>query len=194
MIKPTNQRRNLVATFVASALAASSAALIPHTAQAQIATATLEGHADPGTKIVATSVDTGESREATATAGGVYTLIGLPPGTYQVKAGEQEEVLTLSVASTVTFDFTATKLRSSTLQQVLVSGRRLVDVKTSEVGGLVSPRVIATIPQITRNFLEFADTVPGVSFTVDGQGNSSFRGGAQESQNAQAETHEQTCA
>ena len=183
MTKPINQRRKLVASFVASALAASSAALIPHTAQAQIATATLEGHATPGTKIVATSIDTGESREATATAAGVYTLIGLPPGTYQVTAGTQQQVLTLSVASTVTFDFTSTALRNRTLEQVVVHGHRLVDVRTSQVGGLVSPRVITTIPQITRNFLEFADTVPGVTFTVDGQGNTSFRGGAQESQN-----------
>lgn len=106
MTKPISQRRHLVASFVASTLAASSAALIPHTAQAQIATATLEGHAVPGTKIVATNVDTGENREATATGAGVYALIGLPPGTYRVKAGSQEQVLTLSVASTVTFDFT----------------------------------------------------------------------------------------
>ena len=80
MTKPIKQRRNLVASFVASAVAASSAALIPHTAQAQIATATLEGHAVPGTRIVATNVDTGERREATATAAGVYSLIGLPAG------------------------------------------------------------------------------------------------------------------
>jgi hypothetical protein len=184
MKKVSDHRRNLVATFVASTLAASTAALVPHTAQAQIATATLEGHAVPGTKVVATNVDTGERREATATSGGVYTLVGLPPGTYRVKAGTQEQVLTLSVASTVTFDFTNTKLQAATLQQVVVTGRRLVDVKTMQVGGLVSPRVIQTIPQITRNFLEFADTVPGVTFVVDGQGNTSFRGGAQESENA----------
>ncbi|HJS92440.1 MAG TPA: TonB-dependent receptor [Steroidobacteraceae bacterium] len=181
MTKPIKQRRNLVASFVASAVAASSAALIPHTAQAQIATATLEGHAVPGTRIVATNVDTGERREATATAAGVYSLIGLPAGTYRVTADGQEQVLTLSVASTVTYDFTA---QAANLEKVVVHGRRLLDMKTPQVGGLVSPRVITTIPQITRNFLEFADTVPGVTFTVDGQGNTSFRGGAQEAQNA----------
>ena len=183
MTKVKNQRRNLVASFVASTIAASSAAFIPHTAQAQIATATLEGHAAPGTKIVATNVDTGASREATATAAGVYALIGLPPGTYRVQAGGQEQTLTLSVASTLTFDFTPSP-EAKRLQQVVVRGQRLVDVKTMQVGGLVSPRVITTIPQITRNFLEFADTVPGVTFTVDGQGNTAFRGGAEEAQNA----------
>ena len=35
------------------------------------------------------------------------------------------------------------------------------------------------MPQITRNFLEFADTVPGVVFEVDAKGRTSIRGGAQ---------------
>jgi outer membrane receptor protein involved in Fe transport len=184
MTKPINPRRNLVASFVASTIAASCAALIPQAAHAQIANATLEGHADPGTRIVATNVETGARRVATASPAGIYTLIGLPPGTYRVRAGKQEQTLTLSVASTVSFDFTNTALRAATLEQVVVTGRRLVEVRTPAVGGLVSQQTIATIPQITRNFLEFADTIPGVTFTVDGNGNTSFRGGAQESENA----------
>ncbi len=184
MTKPIAYRRKLIASFVASTLAASSAALIPHTAQAQIANATLEGHADPGTKIVATNIATGARREAQASKSGTYILIGLPPGRYRVRAGSEEQTLTLSVASTITFDFTSTKLRTATLEEVLVTGRRLVEVRTPAVGGLVSQRTIETIPQITRNFLEFADTVPGVTFTVDGNGNTAFRGGAQEAQNA----------
>lgn len=184
MNKPINPRRNLIATFVASTLAASTAALVPQPAHAQMANATLEGHAVPGTKIIAVNVDTGSRREATASSAGTYTLIGLPPGRYRVTAGNQEQTLTLSVASTVTFDFTNTALRAATLEQVVVSGRRLIEVRTPEVGGIVSQRTIATIPQITRNFLEFADTVPGVTFTVDGKGNTAFRGGAQEAQNA----------
>jgi outer membrane receptor protein involved in Fe transport len=184
MSKRLNQRRKLIASFVAATLAASSAALIPHTAQAQTANATLEGHADPGTTITATNIDTGAARVATASRAGTYILIGLPPGRYHVQAGDQEQTLTLSVASTVTFDFTNTALRAATLQQVVVSGSRLVEVRTQEVGGIVSQHIIDTIPQITRNFLEFADTIPGVTFTVDGSGNTSFRGGAQESENA----------
>lgn len=185
MTKPIHQRRNLIASFVAATLAASSAALIPYTAHAQIANATLEGHADPGTTITATNVDTGDRRVAKTSPAGTYTIIGLPPGRYRVQAGDQAaQLLTLSVASTVTFDFTNTALRAATLEQVVVSGNRLVQVRTPEVGGVVSQQTIATIPQITRNFLEFADTIPGVTFTVDGNGNTSFRGGAQESENA----------
>ncbi len=184
MNKTTSYRRNLVASFVASTLAVGSAAFIPHTAQAQIANATLEGHAAPGTRIIAINIASGARREATTSSAGTYALVGLPPGRYRVKAGTQEQTLTLSVASTVIFDFTHTKLRTATLQQVVVTGRRLVEVRTPAVGGLVSQRTIETIPQITRNFLEFADTVPGVTFTVSGNGDTAFRGGAQESENA----------
>ena len=184
MSRHYTSRKKLIATFVASTLAASAAALVPQTASAQIANATLEGHATPGIRITATNIETGAVREATASRAGTYTLIGLPPGRYKVKAGTQEQELTLSVASTVTFDFTPTKLRAASLQEVVVTGHRLVDVRTPAVGGIVSQRTIATIPQITRNFLEFADIVPGVTFTVDGSGNTAFRGGAQESENA----------
>lgn len=184
MTKLISHRGNLVASFVATALAASAAAMVPQSARAQIASATLEGHALPGTRIIATNIATGARREATATSAGTYALIGLPPGRYRVKAGTEAQTLKLSVASTVIFDFTKTTLRAATLQQVTISGRRLVDVHTPAVGGLVSQRTIATIPQITRNFLEFADTIPGVTFTVDGQGNTTFRGGAQEAYDA----------
>ena len=55
------------------------------------------------------------------------------------------------------------------MQEVTVTGRRLQEVRTSEVGTTVSQQQIETVPQMTRNFLEFADTVPGVVFEVDGE-------------------------
>src|SRR5205085_5969732 len=56
---------------------------------------------------------------------------------------------------------------------------RLAEVRTSEIGTIVSQQQIETVPQLTRNFLEFADTVPGMQFKVDAAGNSSLQGGAQ---------------
>ena len=38
---------------------------------------------------------------------------------------------------------------------------RLVEVRTSEVGTTVSQEQIAQTPQVTRNFLSFADLAPG---------------------------------
>ena len=182
MTQLRNQRRSLVASFVAATLAASTAALVPHVAQAQMASATLEGTAPPGTKIIATDIATGASRVTIASKNGNYILIGLPPGRYRVKAGKQIQELTLSVASTLVFDFTNTQLRAAELKQITISGRRLIDVKTPAVGGIVTHRMIETVPEITRNFLGFADILPGISFTYN-NGDTSFRGGTQESEN-----------
>ena len=184
MTRPSTNRNRLIATFVASTLAATAGVLLPRTAMAALSNATLEGHATPGTKVIATNIATGAQREATATRSGTYTLIGLPPGRYRVQAGNQVQILVLSVASTVNYDFTNTALRSATLQQITVTGHRLFNMRSPEVGGLVSQRTIQTIPQLTRNFLEFANTVPGVTFTVNGNGDTSFRGGAMPAEDA----------
>jgi outer membrane receptor protein involved in Fe transport len=65
------------------------------------------------------------------------------------------------------------------LQEITVDGRRLNEVRTSEVGATVSQHQIENVPQITRNFMEFADTIPGVVFEVDGSGRTNVTGGAQ---------------
>lgn len=176
----------LIATFVASTLAATTGALVPGTARAALATATLEGHASPGIKIVATNLATGAKRVAVATAAGDYTLAGLQPGRYRVRAGTQVQILVLNIASTVTYNFAPTLLQAPALKRVTITGKRLFDMTTPAVGGLVSQRTIETVPQITRNFLEFANTIPGVTFTVSGNGDTSFRGGASHAQGVNA--------
>src|SRR5919108_478216 len=65
------------------------------------------------------------------------------------------------------------------MQEVTVTGRRLAEVKTSEVGTTISLQQIESVPQMSRNFLEFADTVPGVVFQIDSKGSTSVKAGAQ---------------
>jgi outer membrane receptor protein involved in Fe transport len=169
--------RSLIATAVATALAG------PTITWAQTVDATLRGRAPANSAITAKNVATGVTRHTTAGADGSYTLLGLPPGTYRVDAGPGTEIaVTLSVATDVTLDLAARGAEiapQGTLEEVTVKARRLVEVKTSEVGDIVSLYDIANVPQITRNFLEFADLVPGMAFTVDSNGNTSLRGGAQ---------------
>jgi outer membrane receptor protein involved in Fe transport len=182
MKKLSRRQRSLVASFVASALAAATCG--PTVVWAQSAEANLRGHATPGATITATNIATGASRRTIATADGSYTLAGMPPGTYRVDAGSgTEQVLTLSVSSTQTYDFVNSAAHEVALKQVVVTGTRLQEVRTSEVGQIVSLRQIEATPQITRNFLEFADTVPGMTFTVGSNGDTSIRGGAQIDQN-----------
>jgi len=172
--------------FPRSILGAAVAAVLatPGITWAQSADATLRGKAPASTAVTAKNVATGATRRTQASADGIYTLAGLPPGTYRVDAGPgTETTVTLSVASTATLDLTAgsgaVDAPEAPMQEVTVTGRRLQEVRTSEVGATVSQQQIETVPQMTRNFLEFADTVPGVVFSVDGKGRTSISGGAQ---------------
>jgi outer membrane receptor protein involved in Fe transport len=111
-------------------------------------------------------------------------LVGLPPGTYRVDAGKGsgEQFVELAIASTLELDLTtaaAAERTQGALEEVVVSGKRLIEVRTSAVGNGISQRQIDTTPQVTRNFLEFADTVPGMSFDVDSKGNTMVRSGPQ---------------
>ena len=159
---------------------------------AQSANANLRGkvssQAGPAgaTEVVATNVATGAARRATTDAQGNYVVVGLPPGTYRVEAGGRTETVTVTVASTATLNInTAPEAApaggaATTLDTVnVVAPTLLQEVRTSEVGKTVSLRQIQTTPQVSRNFLEFADAVPGMVFTRDAKGNTSLRGGAQ---------------
>ena len=165
--------------------AAIAAVLAPVVVQAQSADATLRGKAPADTDVIARNVSTGLTRRAHTSADGYYTIAGLPPGTYQVEAGGVQQTVTLSVATTSTLDLGGEAVAevaaptTEATEEVVVTGRRLAEVRTSEVGSVVSTHQIETVPQMTRNFLEFADTVPGVVFEVDAKGRTSIRGGAQ---------------
>jgi len=164
-------------------IAVSGGALLPSLAWAQTADATLRGKAPPEMQITAKNVATGVIRHTNSAADGSYALVGLAPGTYTVDAGPgTERTVTLTVASTATLDFNApapAPSTTTTLSGVSVTASTLAEVKTSEVGNTISLHQINTVPQITRNFLEFADTVPGMAFQVDSSGHTSLRGGAQ---------------
>jgi outer membrane receptor protein involved in Fe transport len=171
-------RRNLLACALAGSLM-----LMGQSAMAQSTAATLRGQvstqAGPaaGVEVVATNIATGSVRRTQASADGSYSLVGLDPGTYRVEAGPgSSRTVTLSVASSATLNLQS---GGTELEAVEVFATRLAEVRTSEIGETISLRQIETIPQVSRNFLEFADTVPGMVFSVDSRGHTSLRGGAQ---------------
>lgn len=173
-------RKTLIGSAVAATLAAALGA--PSVVWAQTADATLRGKAAANAAITARNVATGATRRTTADDDGSYTLVGMPPGTYKVDAGAgTETTVTLSVASVATLDLVAEAAppTTTTLEDVIITAKRPVEVKTSEVGTTISQEQIQNVPQITRNFLEFADTAPGMVFSVDSGGNTSLRSGGQ---------------
>jgi outer membrane receptor protein involved in Fe transport len=180
--KPRNIRptRKVLTCALASCLALS---MTP--AFAQSSNATLRGKAPAGAQVTAKNTATGATRRVATNSDGSYSLVGLPPGTYQVDAGPgTEKTVTLSVASSVSLDLSSGAVAAptgdaTTLETVTVTAPPLTEVKTSEVGTNVSLKQISTVPQLTRNFLEFADTVPGMQFTTSSEGNTQIRGGAQ---------------
>ncbi len=177
-------KKKLLASLITASVAAIATA--PTTLWAQASTANLRGSAPANSNITAKNVATGTTRVTKSAADGSYTLIGLQPGTYKVDAGAgTEKTVTLTVASTATLNLNAASAEvtapagTKTLGGVTVTANTLTEVKTSEVGTTISLHQINTIPQVSRNFLEFADTVPGMVFNVDASGNTSLRGGAQ---------------
>jgi outer membrane receptor for ferrienterochelin and colicin len=159
-------------TTVAAAVAAILAG--PTVVWAQTADATLAGYTTPGATVTVHNPATGLTRHGVAGADGHFVIPGLPPGDYAADAGPgTEQQVTLQVATTTQLD-----LR---LAQVTITGSHVVhqEALTSEVGQVVSLHDIDNLPQFTRNFLEFANQIPGIQFTVDSQGNTNLRGGAQ---------------
>lgn len=176
--------RRLLTCALVSCLAIAAAPDV----MAQSANASLRGtvaSAQAGSEVVATNVATGSVRRSTVRADGSYSLQGLDPGTYDVVANGQTQKVTVTVASAATLNFSGESAApvaagdAKNLDTVTVVAPTLLqEVRTSEVGKTVSLQQIQTTPQVSRNFLEFADAVPGMIFTRDAKGNTSLRGGA----------------
>src|SRR5687768_11981926 len=132
--------RSILGAAIASVLAS------PGITWAQSADATLRGSAPAAADVTVRNVATGATRRTKAGPEGNYVIAGLPPGTYRVDAGPgTETVVTLSVASTATLDLTGGAEAPSgeePMQEVTVEGRRLAEVRTSEVGATVSQQQI----------------------------------------------------
>lgn len=165
-----------VALFATSLLAAAPAL-------AQLSTATIRGHVTskavpaPGATVVAKSIDTGAVARAVADPNGSYVLSGLNPGAYDVSftapGGKPvTERVIVSVGQTASLDMDVAAPATSAAEAgppastpsgaIIVTGRRLVETRTSEQGTNVTPQQIENLPQGSRNFIDFAELAPGI--------------------------------
>ena len=192
-IRPT---RKLLACALASCLVLGAAPA----AFAQSTSATLRGQVSADStpaaaaQVTATNTATGLTRSVQTSANGAYTLAGLPPGTYRVDvtAGGQtsSQTVVLQVGQTATLNLgvgglpaTATG-EATDLETVTVTAPLLIETRTSEIATYVTQKQIESLPQNSRNFLAFADTVPGMQFITSANGEESqLRSGAQGSSN-----------
>ncbi|MBC7483936.1 MAG: TonB-dependent receptor [Rhizobacter sp.] len=175
------------------AAAALLALVLPATAQLSSATVrgavTAETKAQPGATVTATNTANGQVTRTTSRADGSYVLVGLAPGSYKIDIvapgyATRSQMLTVLIGQTVDLDLALAKAGDIQLQTVTVTGTSGLDRKTSEVGTNVTQKQIDSLPQVTRNFLAFADLAPGVRFDVDqSTGQVKLQSGAQNQDN-----------
>jgi outer membrane receptor for ferrienterochelin and colicin len=176
-------RRSKQYMGAASALAVAVSLACAGGVAAQVSTSTLRGTiyegpaTEAGGSIVATEVATGYVSRGRIAADGGYVLSGLRPGTYRIDVTSsdgqtasdtvtlslgQVATLDLDVAAGVTGSTVASESTATDVGDVIVTGRRVFEVRTSEVATNVSQQQINDLPQISRNFLNFAALAPGV--------------------------------
>ncbi len=163
-------------------------------AHAQLSTATIKGQvtqsgapAKAATPVVATNTANGYVYRTSTAAGGSYVLTGLPPGAYEITvAGQKTENVVLAIGQSAALDLAVGAADPANVQArvVILGSAQRRDVQTSEVGTSVSRRQIENLPQVSRNFLAFADLAPGVRFDVESStGYGKLQGGAQNQDN-----------
>ena len=174
-------RKSIQYLGAASALAMAVSLACAGGAAAQVTTATIRGSvtddgvAEAGATIVARDTASGFTSRSTANANGAYVLSGLRPGTYEVTVttadGETaSDIVSIGVGQVGDLDLAVggdvvvagADPDAAELGDVIVTGRRLVEVRTPENATNVTTQQINTLPQINRNFLNFAALAPGV--------------------------------
>ncbi len=185
-----------------SALAVAASLMVVGTASAQATNSTIRGTVsdggavEPGGTITATEVSTGFVSRGRIQADGGYVITGLRPGTYRVdvtsadgQTATDTVLLTVGQVGTLNLDVgaaapvvTGSVDESGTdLGDIVVTGRRIAEVRTSEVATSVSQQQINNLPQTNRNFLNFAALAPGVRVT-EGESERTISAGGQTAQ------------
>jgi hypothetical protein len=182
MISPSVRCRALAAT---SALALVAGLSLASTASAQVTGATLRGSVtdgpgvEAGAQVVARDTASGFTSRTSTNASGTYVLSGLRPGSYEVTVTTSEgetasDTVSIGVGQVGDLDLDVGDVvtasageGASTVDDIVVVGRRLVEVRTPENATNVTTQQIQTLPQINRNFLNFAGLAPGVRTSLD---------------------------
>ncbi len=157
--------RTLAAFFALSILLA-----VP--AQAQVTTGDITGRvADaqdkslPNASVTARNKATGQSRTTTTNEAGEYTLVQLPPGTYEITVesrGFSKALLKdveLNIGATLTQNFDLKPGEISETVEVTSEGA-LVQASTSDLSRNITPTEVRELPLINRTFASLSVIAP----------------------------------
>src|SRR5262245_25207750 len=119
--------------------------------------------------VVATSLDTGLTRNARTDLEGRYAIMALPPGSYRVSAAfpafatQVRNEIAVLLGQVVSVDFDLTPAISESI--VVVPTTALAEVGRTGVSAVIEGDQINALPINGRNFISFAALTPGVSPT-----------------------------
>src|SRR5437868_14749928 len=121
-----------------------------------------------GATVKAVNKATGNERKTTTSDSGAYELSALVPGDYRIEveakgfARYAQEPVTVNVLSRVSLD--ADLKPSGTAGTVNVTGGgALIEVSKQDVGGVIDPKQMESLPVNGRSFAALATLIPGVS-------------------------------
>jgi hypothetical protein len=121
----------------------------------------------PGATVTAKNPSTGFVRSEVTDAEGLFRLVSLPVGVYEVTAelsGFETKALkdiVINVSTTITLDFTLKVAAIAETVNVL-GATPMIETSSSSVGGIVDVKRIESLPLNGRQFANLAATIPGV--------------------------------
>jgi hypothetical protein len=124
--------------------------------------------------VTVTNKETGEVRKANTGEDGIYSVVNLLPGQYEVKVEVQGfatsvQTLTVQVGNTTPGDF---QLRVGKADEIvdIVADAPIVDKSSHKIDGVITRQKIDALPLNGRNFLQLAQLEPGVRVSVSQPG------------------------
>jgi outer membrane receptor protein involved in Fe transport len=122
-------------------------------------------------QILARNTSSGVQRTTQSNDAGVYNLVGLVPGTYDVTvrrigSAPQNRSIVVQIGSTQQQDFSLTAQATQLATQVVTAATG-TETRTSESATNITQAQIAKLPTPSRNFLDLAALAPGISVTDD---------------------------
>jgi hypothetical protein len=149
--------------------------MLPVTANAQVAGATLSGTVTdqsgavvPQASISVKNVDTGIIRTSATSAAGFYSVPNLLPGTYEIRTSAQgfsSEVktgVTLTVGEQQVMDFTL-QVGQTSQTVVVTTEAPNVELASSSISATVNSTTVRELPLNGRSWTDLAALQPGVS-------------------------------
>lgn len=129
------------------------------------------GAAIPGAKVTITNVATGESRQATTDADGLFHADFLPVGQYEINVeaqGFRSQLLKeVHVQATLVTHVSVTMVLSSVSTSVQVTSQTpALDLEEGRISTVLSSRAVQTLPTQNREVYSLSDQQPGVVATL----------------------------